>query len=1006
MADPNSTQPSSQMESMPPDLETRFSTECSIDETQSDHSMRDAHESAQGLPPFGLPSTPHEDWQYHDADGSAGDGTQESTDSGPSQVNIFQGNSMFGGDDTGVDVPETPPLTQYGAVHHGSQTDIGLPMVSSANEPKSQQNSFQEDHTGPSQNEDGNVNFGSFHGLPPNPYLDPVLDPTLGTQVSGPQTPQEYDGSVEDNEVSQSPEPAVRRGKQKGPFLGPSRSPSGSPERNSNRSESPGFETDYYRHQKYDLRDREKGPMTTHLDYDQSGNYDPAEEGKKVKRPESDEAKSRKRRSGQSVQEDLDENGQPRPKKPKPLSLSYARHVGASLVYTIRFKSDAGRQLLGRYYGRDNWPDESWNVLSDEYIAQNVVEDEGGDDDADFSGRKRKLLRPRKRHVRYHSPCDNDLHPIADPLGKESDLRHHPAARGCVKCRAEGKRCSLLKSGNTWPCKGCIEAFGDADVVNCDLIVRPERNTACENCLDEDKPCSYEDANTDHSQACQKCQEQNLTCIAGPDMASLPKRITYTPPPGMKYIPYRPFISCTACRQVKKTCSLKSKSDQPPCRACTKAGIPCTFEKLIPTNAGKQKAAVVERNVSPTASSSSATPSGSNFGGAGRVTNVTSGSSHAGGSDTGPVRFSSSSGAYMHNGVLIRDSKAPANPPPRKRDSGIAGMDWRPNNPYGQGSSSSMSKSTSTNITTFNSGANTATEARRKAARRRSANATRMRDRVNHINPVSTMKHSPSKTKDYQPPSSTTPAAYHIPPRPEDRMDMTDTKGRQGYFREVVTALPHPVTFQTRLDPSQPAGCRFCADPRFALRGLGYKKAAVIVWDDGRGYTEIADGHREMGARPPSMCRACVMRRVDIISCVDHEVESLVPALMGREDRDRRRAEVKSRMWEKRPRADDAWCSVCAEPAFWRCCAEQPVDDEDEDGSGLVDWRKDKQGCGLYFCDECKADWEIVEKDFQELLEQRMATEMGVKKCRADAPFLLEDGLLMKSLMVDMAAGN
>ncbi|KAH7061612.1 hypothetical protein B0J12DRAFT_565408 [Macrophomina phaseolina] len=551
------------------------------------------------------------------------------------------------------------------------------------------------------------------------------------------------------------------------------------------------------------------------------------------------------------------------------------------LVYTITLKSDAGKELLTRYQQDDNWPEQGWNIISDEYIANNWVECEEEDAKPDPSGRRKKLLRLRKRNVRYHpSYSDDGLPPIPDPLNEHDDLRHHPQARGCVACRVARVDCTLRTNDkSTWPCQYCLEQCEAPEPFVCEPIIQPDRKLPCGNCSQEGRECSYNDRDSDHKQDCQQCQEANLTCKACPDMESRPRRIAYTPPCGVEYIPYRRYVTCTACRQVKKSCSLKRKSDRPPCRACNKAGIPCTFEKT------------------------------------------------------------------------------------------------------------------------------------RKNAAHNRAMKNRRRHTVKHINPVSTMKHSPSATKDYEPPDDNAPAAYHVPlPPSADNMDMTDAHGHKGVFREILTALPHPITFDTRPPASAdrpPPLCRFCADASFGLFGLSWKKASVIAWHDGRGYTEVMAGHRENGAQPAAMCRACVVRRVDVIGCEEHEVESLFAALPSQAEKDVRYAAAVKRMLEKKPAPEDCWCSVCTQLAVWRCCAEVPPDEEEEeqDGegeSGLTGLRP-REGCGLHFCEECKTDWEMLGRDFQELLEQKLATERGVMQCRADTALLLEEGLLMKNVSAAMA---
>ncbi|KAL1632480.1 hypothetical protein SLS56_003558 [Neofusicoccum ribis] len=877
---------SSQMDSMPPDFESQFQEDCNIGETQADTDMSDARQPPRRTLPLCTPLTLDKNYGVEDDGDGPQDKTSGSAEKPTSQINIFPpGVSLFGGDDSGQSIPESLRSSQVNDADR--EMSLLKPSPCSA--------SSQANHTGTSPRPDKRDHNDGRNDFPPNPFVDAVLDPSLGTQVPTSESPRDYYGSAEDNEHSRSPT--------RSPGPNPSRRSHNQCKRNPRRSETPDAET---APPKYEFRERDGHVITSHFDWDESGNYDPADERRRTRKAEPERSEGRKRRSGQIVeQDDLDENGQPRLKKLKSVSLHHARLTGARCVVSISLKSEAGRDLLSRYQGQDNWPDDSYNFFSDKHIAETLLDNDGDEsDEPGCSGRKKKL-RPRKYHVRYNSPLsDDDLPPIPDPLGLEDDLRHHPAARGCVKCRIEERKCSLRETGNTWPCLECIHSCGDEDVVQCELISPPGRKVPCENCLDSEKDCSYNDPDTDHNLACRQCQEESLTCMAGPDEDALPKRITYTPPPGVEYVPYRPFVACTACRKARKGCSLKKKTDQPPCRACQKADIPCTFEKLYPINPGKQKVTAI---------------------------------------DDSPVASSSPSG-------LVRDEEPANNGPSKKRDSGIAGM--TPMNKKQQAGPSTAPKVNADGITTFRTGANTAS-AHRNHTLPRAANKPRM-DRIVHINPHSTLIGPRSLTiQSYHPTNPNTPASYHLPPPPADLLEMTDSAGHTGHFREMVTALAHPVTFSLAASSRT---CRFCADPTFGLVGLSFKKASVIAWADGRGCTEVLDGHRGHGAAPAAMCRACVLARVDVLACPAHELASLFPPGASR-------AEV------------DA--AVAAQAARFG-----------ERGGG---GEGDREG------------WDAVGGDLQVLLEQKLATEGGVVECRADAAFLLEQGMLMKNVEADLS---
>ncbi|KAK7525073.1 uncharacterized protein IWZ02DRAFT_376165 [Phyllosticta citriasiana] len=197
-------------------------------------------------------------------------------------------------------------------------------------------------------------------------------------------------------------------------------------------------------------------------------------------------------------------------------------------------------------------------------------------------------MRPRRRPIRYDtSPFTiDDLPVIADPTGEQDDLRNHPAARGCVRCREVGEVCDLRKPGAVWPCVQCLTEYKDVDGhVPCELLTPPERKQECETCQDHGLECSYgveegEDVQEDHSGPCRQCAASGERCIAGPHKDAIRIRATYTPPPDVRYIKYRAFVTCTECRRARRHCSLRKKEDDPPCDSCLDAGIECTFERL------------------------------------------------------------------------------------------------------------------------------------------------------------------------------------------------------------------------------------------------------------------------------------------------------------------------------------------------------------------------------------------------------------------------------------------
>lgn len=79
---------------------------------------------------------------------------------------------------------------------------------------------------------------------------------------------------------------------------------------------------------------------------------------------------------------------------------------------------------------------------------------------------------------------------------------------------------------------------------------------------------------------CDECLEaDNLDCKARPPRGYRSERIDLDRD---HYGEDRKWISCTHCREEKKTCSLKKKTDKAPCKRCKKQKIGCHFYDVAP----------------------------------------------------------------------------------------------------------------------------------------------------------------------------------------------------------------------------------------------------------------------------------------------------------------------------------------------------------------------------------------------------------------------------------------
>lgn len=206
----------------------------------------------------------------------------------------------------------------------------------------------------------------------------------------------------------------------------------------------------------------------------------------------------------------------------------------------------------------DNWPDD-WSDIDPDWERERQE--------------YRSFFRRNTPDVEFQLPID-------DPLGEVDDLTGHPVARGCKVCREHREqKCSLIEEG-VYPCLECTEN-GD----KCELIIPATEKGRCKQCnQDELKRCSFEDK--PNQGICDHCAENEHICDALPPDGYRHERIVIDE---VIYGNDRPYIACTVCRKEKKRCSLKKKTDKPPCKYCKKHHIGCTFFDLPKEQPKKKK---------------------------------------------------------------------------------------------------------------------------------------------------------------------------------------------------------------------------------------------------------------------------------------------------------------------------------------------------------------------------------------------------------------------------------
>ncbi|KAJ4297663.1 hypothetical protein N0V90_005557 [Kalmusia sp. IMI 367209] len=283
-----------------------------------------------------------------------------------------------------------------------------------------------------------------------------------------------------------------------------------------------------------------QGVASTHLDIDQSGNYDPTEEARQ---------KSLKMRQAKQAKKEKEAS-----KKRKGKQKAVSKMIVPKRIVRLRIR--AMGSVLNYTNGEENWPEDHSDIDSDE------------------EREREELL----SFHRFPSPGARPQIPILDPtgeldlVGNAQDLTGHPVARGCKECRKQKQGCSMMKDGQ-YPCTECL-----GDTIDCHPIIEPGMTGRCKRCEDHDQSCSFEHANGDPQAMCDECLEvDNLECEPRPPNEFRSMRIDLDQ---ILYSEDRQWVSCTRCRAGNKKCSLKNKTDKPPCRRCKKTGMGCTFYEV------------------------------------------------------------------------------------------------------------------------------------------------------------------------------------------------------------------------------------------------------------------------------------------------------------------------------------------------------------------------------------------------------------------------------------------
>ncbi|KAF1977684.1 hypothetical protein BU23DRAFT_271413 [Bimuria novae-zelandiae CBS 107.79] len=294
-----------------------------------------------------------------------------------------------------------------------------------------------------------------------------------------------------------------------------------------------------------------QGVASTHIDVDQSGNYDPEEAHKfarraPAKRVAKDNLSSKKWKG----------KGKAKQKK---------------LIVRLRFKAIGS--VINIMEDEENWPEGHSELDSEDEAA-------------------RVNLLPLQRTSTPGAESQPQI-PLPDPADIKQDLTGHPEARGCKQCCRDGAECSMVSDGQ-YPCKGCSV---NKDV-ECQPITEPGWTGPCDRCEAQGQPCSFENANANGNPQGAMCDE----CLSVDNTNCEPRRpktykIDRVDLNELLYVEGRDkYKACTYCRENKKRCSLlKTPDDAPPCKQCKQAKVGCHFYAATPA-AALGKAKVMRKN--------------------------------------------------------------------------------------------------------------------------------------------------------------------------------------------------------------------------------------------------------------------------------------------------------------------------------------------------------------------------------------------------------------------------
>ena len=208
----------------------------------------------------------------------------------------------------------------------------------------------------------------------------------------------------------------------------------------------------------------------------------------------------------------------------------------------------------------------------------------------------------------------------------------------------------------------------------------------------------------------------------------------------------------------------------------------------------------------------------------------------------------------------------------------------------------------------------------------------------------------------------------------------------------ITTPWAHPMQF--KYDAKLGPPCHFCNDFRYGVYGYGLIEAKVFrkVGETQLEETEDSTGHRSQGKEATRMCVECSLKRLFISRCRAHSIKQFgAPS-------DAQFKFYIGQLLDKRYPNGPALkagvyytCSLCTQPAFWRCVADQRLN---RYGQQVSEEQGKGRGCGLLLCTSCAGNLQ-AEKG---ILKKTTVQKPNGHDCRrADMQFLFPGSLLHKA---------